>query len=54
MSGRDNAVIVDRWIKIALVEPPPPGQMTKEHIEDYLKECAGAQICMPNSEVPGK
>jgi hypothetical protein len=51
-SGADKAVIVDRWIKITLVEPPPPGQMTKAHVEGYLKDCAGKQICMPNSEVP--
>jgi hypothetical protein len=47
-------VIVDRLLSIKLLEAPPPGQMTKEHIDGYLKECAGAQICMPNSEVPNR
>ena len=27
-------------------------QEKKKRIEHYLKECAGKQICMPNSEVP--
>jgi len=45
-------VIVDRLISIRMIEPPSPGQMTKEHIEAYRKECIRAPICMPNSEVP--
>ena len=52
--GAPQEIIVDRLISIKLVEPPSPGQMTKEHIEGYLKDCAGKQICMPNSEVPGR
>jgi len=47
-----ETMIVDRLKSIKLIEPPPPGQMTKEHIEGYLKDCAGKEICMPNSEVP--
>lgn len=43
-------VIVDRLISIKEVEPPPPGQMTKEHVAAYFKECTGGKICMPNSE----
>jgi hypothetical protein len=49
-----HEVIVDRLLSIRLVEPPPPGQMTREHIQGYLKDCAKAQICMPNSEVPSR
>lgn len=45
-------IVVDRLISIRMVKPPPPGQMTKEHIKGYLEDCAGAKICMPNSEVP--
>lgn len=52
MGGAKNAVLVDRLLSIKLIEPPPPGQMTKEHIAGYLKDCAGKPICMPNSEVP--
>ena len=50
-AGANKEAIVDRMISIKLVEPPPAGQMTREHVQAYLKECAGKQICMPNSEV---
>lgn len=45
-------VIVDRLISIRMVRPPPPGQMTKAHVESYRRDCEGKPICMPNSEVP--
>jgi hypothetical protein len=51
MGMSEGEVIVDRLLSIKLVEPPPPGQMTPEHVKAYLKECEGARICMPNSEV---
>jgi len=47
----NQEVIVDRLISIRMIRPPPSGQMTKEHIEGYLKDCANETICMPNSEV---
>jgi hypothetical protein len=47
-------VIVDRLISIKELQPPPPGAMTKELVEEYRQECAGAQLCMPNSEVSMK
>lgn len=50
--GAPEEVIVDRLISIKLIEPPPHGQISKEHIERYLKDCAGKPICMPNMEVP--
>jgi hypothetical protein len=46
-----NEVIVDRILLIKVIDPPSPGQMTKEHVEAYLKECGGTEICMPNTEV---
>lgn len=46
----DEEVIVDRMISIKEVEAPTPGQMTKEHVQGYLKDCEGVQVCMPNSE----
>jgi hypothetical protein len=47
-----HEVLVDRLLSIKLVEAPPPGQMTKAHVEGYLKDCAGKKLCMPNSEIP--
>jgi hypothetical protein len=48
----DRDVIVDRVLAIRIVDPPRTGQMTKDHVEGYLKECSHAALCMPNSEVP--
>jgi hypothetical protein len=48
----NQEVIVDRLISIKMIEPPRRGQMTKEHIEAYRKDCVGKPICMPNTEVP--
>jgi len=50
--GANSEVVVDRLLSIKLIEPPPPGGMTKEHIKRYQKACGGKLICMPNSEVP--
>lgn len=47
----NQEIIVDRLISIRMIGPPPSGQMTKEHVEAYLKDCRNAPICMPNSEV---
>jgi hypothetical protein len=47
----NHEVIVDRLLSIKVIDPPAPGQMTKEHVEAYLRECDGAQICIPNTEV---
>jgi hypothetical protein len=44
-------VIVDRVLSIRIVEPPRRGQMTRQNIQSYLKDCAGKTLCMPNSEV---
>jgi hypothetical protein len=52
--GAPEEIIADRLISIRLVEPPPPGQMTKAHIEGYRKDCAGKPICMPNLEISRK
>lgn len=50
----NQEVAVERLISISLAEPPPPGQMTQEHVQAYLRECDGALLCMPNSEVRKK
>lgn len=48
--GAGSEVVVDRLLSIKLVEPPPPGGMTKEGVKRYLKDCGSKLLCMPNSE----
>ena len=46
-SGADKQVIVDRWISIRQIEPPPP-QPTKAEMVEYWKKCEAAATCIPN------
>jgi hypothetical protein len=52
--GASEEIMLDHLISIKEVERPAPGQMTKEHVQAYRKDCDDAQICMPNSEVPNR